>query len=301
MRDVAFGGDGTVGMDAVRSRYESELANEYGNLASRTMAMVRRYRDGVVPDVGVDPALAGEFDGLAERVAALLDRAEITRRWRRSGSASGAVTATSRSARRGSWPRTPRPPAQLERRSPRWPKRVRVLSVLLHPYMPEATEQLLAALSAPSSSTPARPSRRRGGGRTVQALEPLFPKRAVIDSHTHLDAVRAARRRSRRRRGRGRRDPDRHRGDRRRSPAGRRWPRPSDFDEVYAAIGRHPNSATGFDDAALDDLRALAATRSAWPSARRALTTTATTRRPRISAAPSRPRSSSPASSASRW
>ena len=31
------------------------------------------------------------------------------------------------------------------------------------------------------------------------------------------------------------------------------------FDEVYAAVGRHPNAATGFDDAALEDLRALAA------------------------------------------
>ena len=42
MRDVAFGSDGTVGMDAVRTRYESELANEFGNLASRTIAMVQR-------------------------------------------------------------------------------------------------------------------------------------------------------------------------------------------------------------------------------------------------------------------
>ena len=55
MRDVAFGGDGAVGMDAVRSRYESELANEYGNLASRTIAMIARYRDGVVPQVGDRP------------------------------------------------------------------------------------------------------------------------------------------------------------------------------------------------------------------------------------------------------
>ena len=36
MRDVAFGADGSVGMDAVTARYESELANDYGNLASRT-------------------------------------------------------------------------------------------------------------------------------------------------------------------------------------------------------------------------------------------------------------------------
>ena len=57
MRDVGFGSDGPVGMDAVRSRYESELANEYGNLASRTVAMIRRYRDGVLPASATDPAL----------------------------------------------------------------------------------------------------------------------------------------------------------------------------------------------------------------------------------------------------
>src|SRR6201999_1416344 len=78
LRDVAFGGDGAVGIDAVKTRYETELANDYGNLASRTIAMIRRYRDGVVPEVAVDPELAREFDGLAERVAAFLDRAEVT-------------------------------------------------------------------------------------------------------------------------------------------------------------------------------------------------------------------------------
>ena len=52
MRDVSFGGDGSVGIDAVRARYESELANEYGNLASRTIAMLLRYRDGSIPGGG---------------------------------------------------------------------------------------------------------------------------------------------------------------------------------------------------------------------------------------------------------
>jgi methionyl-tRNA synthetase len=78
MRDVPFGGDGAVGMDAVRSRYETELANEYGNLASRSIAMIARYRDGAIPAAATDPALAAEFDGLAETVAALIDRVEIT-------------------------------------------------------------------------------------------------------------------------------------------------------------------------------------------------------------------------------
>ena len=49
LRDVPFGQDGSVSTAAFEQRYESELANEYGNLASRTLAMVRRYRDGVLP------------------------------------------------------------------------------------------------------------------------------------------------------------------------------------------------------------------------------------------------------------
>jgi methionyl-tRNA synthetase len=49
MRDVAFGSDGAVAMDSVKTRYETELANEFGNLASRTIAMVERYCGGIVP------------------------------------------------------------------------------------------------------------------------------------------------------------------------------------------------------------------------------------------------------------
>src|SRR5579862_3655662 len=79
MRDVAFGSDGSVGMDAVRSRYEAELANEYGNLASRTIAMVQRYRDGVVPTADTDPELRREFEVLPAEVSVVLDRAEPTR------------------------------------------------------------------------------------------------------------------------------------------------------------------------------------------------------------------------------
>ncbi|HWI06758.1 MAG TPA: class I tRNA ligase family protein, partial [Solirubrobacteraceae bacterium] len=49
MREVTFGHDGAVSEEGFRARYDSELANDFGNLASRTIAMVHRYRDGVVP------------------------------------------------------------------------------------------------------------------------------------------------------------------------------------------------------------------------------------------------------------
>ncbi len=120
MRDVAFGADGAVGMDAVRGRYEAELANEYGNLASRTIAMVHRYRDGVVPSVGTDPALAEEFDGLPAEVAALLDVAEATQAleliWQRVRRLNRYVE------ERAPWQlaRDPGPPARSTRRWRRW-------------------------------------------------------------------------------------------------------------------------------------------------------------------------------------
>ena len=48
-REVSFGQDGGVSTITFGERYETELANEYGNLASRTLAMIDRYREGIVP------------------------------------------------------------------------------------------------------------------------------------------------------------------------------------------------------------------------------------------------------------
>ena len=65
LREVSFGSDGEVSPEGFETRYNTELANEYGNLASRTLAMIDRYRDGVVPDAEAPAELAAEFDGLA--------------------------------------------------------------------------------------------------------------------------------------------------------------------------------------------------------------------------------------------
>ncbi len=78
LRDVPFGQDGSVSTEAFEQRYESELANDFGNLASRTLAMVVRYRDGVVPAGEVDPVLVPDFDGLTARIEELIGKAELT-------------------------------------------------------------------------------------------------------------------------------------------------------------------------------------------------------------------------------
>ncbi|MBV9005290.1 MAG: methionine--tRNA ligase [Solirubrobacterales bacterium] len=178
MRDVAFGGDGAVGMHAVRSRYETELANEYGNLASRTVAMVHRYRDGSGPTVSTDPELAFDFDGLREQVAMLLDRAEATQAleviWQRVRRLNRYVE------ERAPWQlaRDPAAGEQLDQTLASLVEGVRVVSVLLHPYMPATTQRLLEALGAPDLVYESAVFAASGDGGAVVALEPLFPKRA---------------------------------------------------------------------------------------------------------------------------
>ena len=77
-REVSFGQDGSISTAGFEARYETELANDYGNLASRVLAMIDRYRAGVVPEAAVDAVLAEDFEGVLARFCELLDRAELT-------------------------------------------------------------------------------------------------------------------------------------------------------------------------------------------------------------------------------
>jgi methionyl-tRNA synthetase len=54
MREVVFGQDGSFSFDALVQRYNADLANGYGNLVSRTLAMIGRYFGGILP---ADPKL----------------------------------------------------------------------------------------------------------------------------------------------------------------------------------------------------------------------------------------------------
>jgi methionyl-tRNA synthetase len=51
LREVVFGQDGNFSRDALITRYNADLANGLGNLASRTLTMIRDYRGGVIPAV----------------------------------------------------------------------------------------------------------------------------------------------------------------------------------------------------------------------------------------------------------
>jgi len=49
LREITFGQDGSFSYDALIQRYNSDLANGLGNLASRTLTMIHQYRGGVIP------------------------------------------------------------------------------------------------------------------------------------------------------------------------------------------------------------------------------------------------------------
>ncbi len=190
LRDVSFGQDGSVSTAAFEQRYESELANDYGNLASRTLAMVARYREGNVPaatEQSLDPAVAEDFAGLAERVAELIDRVELTNAldeiWQRVRRLNRYVE------EEAPWQlaKDPARAAELDRVLGTLIEGIRVLTVLLHPYLPAATVRLLEALGAPELSLAGAhlgASSLNGGtqpsqappSRTVSAIEPLFPR-----------------------------------------------------------------------------------------------------------------------------
>jgi methionyl-tRNA synthetase len=68
LREVQFGQDGNFSWESMLARYNADLANGMGNLASRVLAMLGSYFDGAVPEVplGASGRLRGAGSTLAE-------------------------------------------------------------------------------------------------------------------------------------------------------------------------------------------------------------------------------------------
>jgi len=75
-RAVSFGQDGNVTLDSFHERYERELANDLGNLLSRTTAMISRYRGGSLARTPGDGVF--DVDALRKALVERIDRFDIT-------------------------------------------------------------------------------------------------------------------------------------------------------------------------------------------------------------------------------
>ncbi|ACY20768.1 methionyl-tRNA synthetase [Gordonia bronchialis DSM 43247] len=77
LREVSYGQDGSYSTDAIISRINADLANDFGNLAQRTLSMIGKYFDGALPAPGVyldaDTELLARADALLDTVRAHIE------------------------------------------------------------------------------------------------------------------------------------------------------------------------------------------------------------------------------------
>ncbi len=79
LREVVFGQDGSFSYDALVGRYNSDLANGLGNLASRTLSMIHQYRGGIVPSVSGSDQIAHTADGVVAAALEEFNRLEFSK------------------------------------------------------------------------------------------------------------------------------------------------------------------------------------------------------------------------------
>jgi methionyl-tRNA synthetase len=79
MREVVFGQDGSFSFDALVQRYNADLANGYGNLTSRILAMITQNFDGVVPAGASEPRIVTAAETAAQEFALHFEALDFSR------------------------------------------------------------------------------------------------------------------------------------------------------------------------------------------------------------------------------
>ena len=197
LREIPFGNDGIFSNEALINRINSDLANDLGNLLSRTVAMVEKYFDGTVPPV----RQACEFDqDLIDTVSAMPDQVTKAMDELLIPQASQEIFKAIQRANKYIDETAPWALAKNEENKPRLAmvlynlcEALRYATVMLAPFVPDTVEKMAAQLGL----TPAdrRFADLRFGGKveyTVHKGDALFPRIDMAKELAELEARHAA-------------------------------------------------------------------------------------------------------------
>lgn len=147
LHEMPFAQDGTITYEVFISRYNSDLANTLGNLVTRTVAMVNKYFDGILPA----PADEGEFDADLKNVAvSAIDAVEKKMNSLRVSDSLDEIWKVVNRANKYIDETTPWILAKSDETKPRLGtvlynliETIRIIASLLSSYMPETSQKIL--------------------------------------------------------------------------------------------------------------------------------------------------------------
>jgi methionyl-tRNA synthetase len=179
MREVPFNGDGDFSWARLAQRYNADLANDLGNFVNRTLSMIQRYRGGVVP-AAADAGLRADAEKMASEFRERMDELDfnvaLETLWKY-------VTRANRFVEeRKPWAlaKDAANAAQLDGVLYNLAESVRIISVLVTPFMPTMAEQIRVQLGVDSQCEVLGHELRWGRlkpGTQLGSVAPLFPKR----------------------------------------------------------------------------------------------------------------------------
>ena len=186
LREVPFGQDGSYSDEGMIARINADLANELGNLAQRSLSMVAKNLDGVVPEAGEftadDRELLAAADGLLERVREHFDaqamHLALEAIWRVLGAANKYFSAQEPWVLRKS--DLPEDKSRFGTVLYTTMEVVRIAALLTQPVMPESSAKLLDLLGQPDDQrTFASIGTRLAPGTALPAPVGVFPRYQV--------------------------------------------------------------------------------------------------------------------------
>jgi methionyl-tRNA synthetase len=192
LREIPFGQDGNFSYEALITRLNADLANGLGNLASRTLTMIRNYRAGQTPPVSAVPDVEAEFGRAVAAYRDSFEKYEFNRAleslWSLIGFMDRAIV------QHQPWTLAKKQDAESQARLDAIlysaAEVLRAATALLHPVMPEVTRQLWAQLGFTTPVEQVRLDQLAWGqlpaGQPIGDIQPLFPR---IEAQTAMDEM----------------------------------------------------------------------------------------------------------------